>query len=114
MRDAGALLLNQSVLLRGVNDDVEVLAALSERLFEVGVLPYYLHQLDRVAGAAHFEVDDTSARRLHVGVAVAAARVPGAAAGAGNRGCAGKDSAVMALTARASGIVLSYSSQVIE
>ena len=65
LRETGALLLNQSVLLRGVNDDVDVLAALSDRLFEVGVLPYYLHQLDRVAGVAHFEVDDTSARRLH-------------------------------------------------
>ncbi|MCU0934702.1 MAG: EF-P beta-lysylation protein EpmB [Gammaproteobacteria bacterium] len=61
---AGATLLNQSVLLRGVNDDAEVLAALSERLFEAGILPYYLHQLDRVQGAAHFQVDDTRARAL--------------------------------------------------
>ena len=50
------------MLLRGVNDDVEALAALSERSFAAGVLPYYLHQLDRVAGAAHFEVDDATAR----------------------------------------------------
>jgi EF-P beta-lysylation protein EpmB len=64
LRDSGAVLLNQSVLLRGVNDDVSVLADLSERLFDCGVLPYYLHQLDRVAGAAHFEVDDTRARDL--------------------------------------------------
>ena len=64
LRDSGALLLNQSVLLRGVNDDAPVLADLSERLFDCGVLPYYLHQLDRVAGAAHFEVDDTRAREL--------------------------------------------------
>ena len=64
LRDAGALLLNQSVLLRGVNDDVETLAALSERLFACGVLPYYLHQLDRVHGAAHFEVDDIRAEAL--------------------------------------------------
>jgi EF-P beta-lysylation protein EpmB len=64
LADAGATLLNQSVLLRGVNDDVDVLAALSERLFACGVLPYYLHQLDRVAGAAHFEVDELLAAAL--------------------------------------------------
>ncbi len=64
LRGAGASLLNQSVLLRGINDSVDTLAALSERLFVVGVLPYYLHQLDRVAGAAHFGVDDTRAREL--------------------------------------------------
>jgi len=64
LRDSGAVLLNQAVLLRGVNDDVSVLADLSEHLFDCGVLPYYLHQLDRVAGAAHFEVDDTRAREL--------------------------------------------------
>jgi EF-P beta-lysylation protein EpmB len=57
-------LLNQAVLLRGVNDDVNVLAALSERLFESRVLPYYLHQLDRVQGAQHFEVSDTRAIKL--------------------------------------------------
>ena len=53
---AGVLTLNQAVLLRGVNDSLEVLAELSERLVDLGVMPYYLHQLDRVAGAAHFEV----------------------------------------------------------
>ena len=57
-------LFNQAVLLRGVNDNVKVLAALSERLFESHVLPYYLHQLDRVQGAQHFEVSDTQAMRL--------------------------------------------------
>lgn len=56
--------LNQTVLLRGVNDDVTSLSLLSERLFEVGVLPYYLHQLDRVAGAAHFEVSEEIGRAL--------------------------------------------------
>ena len=61
----GAVLLNQSVLLAGVNDDTDVLAALSRRLLACGVLPYYLHQLDRVAGAAHFAVDDARARDLH-------------------------------------------------
>ncbi len=67
-------LLNQSVLLRGVNDDVDALAALSERLFACGVLPYYLHLLDRVAGAAHFEVDEHAGRQL---VAALRARLPG-------------------------------------
>ncbi|WP_295538346.1 EF-P beta-lysylation protein EpmB [uncultured Thiohalocapsa sp.] len=62
--EAGVTLLNQSVLLRGVNDDADCLTALSERLFDCGVLPYYLHQLDPVAGAAHFAVDDARARTL--------------------------------------------------
>lgn len=65
LRGAGAMLLNQSVLLAGVNDDVVMLAELSERLAAIGVLPYYLHQLDRVAGAAHFAVDDERALALH-------------------------------------------------
>lgn len=51
-------ILNQAVLLRGVNDDADVLAELSERLFALGVLPYYLHQLDRVSGTAHFELPE--------------------------------------------------------
>jgi L-lysine 2,3-aminomutase len=65
LRSTGALLLNQAVLLRGVNDSVEALAALSERGHTAGVLPYYLHQLDRVEGAAHFEVPDARAIELH-------------------------------------------------
>ncbi len=65
LREAGFLLLNQTVLLRGVNDSVDALAALSERGFAAGVLPYYLHQLDAVAGAAHFAVSDQRARALH-------------------------------------------------
>ena len=56
LKTAGVTLLNQSVLLRGVNDDVESLVSLSNRLLDVGVLPYYLHQLDRVTGVGHFEV----------------------------------------------------------
>jgi EF-P beta-lysylation protein EpmB len=64
LREAGATLLNQSVLLRGINDDAGTLADLSERLFAFGVLPYYLHQLDRVRGTAHFEVPDARAREL--------------------------------------------------
>ncbi len=61
---AGVTLLNQSVLLRGVNDATDALCTLSRRLFAAGVLPYYLHQLDPVAGAAHFSVDDARAREL--------------------------------------------------
>jgi len=53
---AGVVLLNQSVLLRGVNDDTETMVELCERLVDLRVVPYYLHQLDRVVGAAHFEV----------------------------------------------------------
>ncbi len=64
LRGAGVTLLNQSVLLRGINDDADVLTELSERLFAAGVLPYYLHQLDRVQGTAHFEVDDARALNL--------------------------------------------------
>lgn len=71
---SGARLLNQSVLLKSVNDSVEALADLSEALFAAGVLPYYLHLLDRVQGAAHFEVDIGTARRLAGGLA---ARLPG-------------------------------------
>ncbi|WLA11041.1 EF-P beta-lysylation protein EpmB [Xanthomonas translucens] len=69
LRGSGAHLLNQAVLLRGVNDSVAALAALSERSFAAGVLPYYLHQLDRVEGVAHFEVDDATARALHQALA---------------------------------------------
>ena len=64
LREAGVLLLTQTVLLRGVNDSFERLAALSERAVDCGVLPYYLHQLDRVAGAAHFEVEPERGRAL--------------------------------------------------
>lgn len=74
LRGVGVTLLNQAVLLRGVNDSVEALAELSLRGFDAGVLPYYLHQLDRVAGAAHFEVDDARALALHAALAV---RLPG-------------------------------------
>ena len=74
LRATGATLLNQAVLLRGVNDSVDALAGLCERGFQAGVLPYYLHQLDRVAGAAHFEIDDARAVTLH---AQLAARLPG-------------------------------------
>jgi len=59
-----AILLNQSVLLAGVNDSADVLAALSERLVDLGVVPYYLHLLDRVRGTAHFEVGEERATAL--------------------------------------------------
>lgn len=59
--EAGITLLNQSVLLRGINNDARVLAELSERLFAARVLPYYLHQLDKVKGASHFAVTDADA-----------------------------------------------------
>ncbi|MDZ7686624.1 MAG: EF-P beta-lysylation protein EpmB [Gammaproteobacteria bacterium] len=64
LRSTGMTLLNQSVLLAGVNDNAAALAALSRRLFAAGVLPYYLHMLDPVAGAAHFDVDESTAVRL--------------------------------------------------
>jgi EF-P beta-lysylation protein EpmB len=64
LRKIGIPVLNQSVLLRGVNDDTGRLADLSEALFQCGVLPYYLHLLDRVAGAAHFDVDEAVALQL--------------------------------------------------
>lgn len=74
LQGSGATLLNQAVLLRGVNDDAYTLAALCERLFEARTLPYYLHQLDRVAGAAHFDVPDAEALALQRDLM---ARLPG-------------------------------------
>ncbi len=62
---APAIVLNQAVLLAGVNDSADVLRALSERLVELGVVPYYLHLLDRVRGAAHFDVPEPLAIELH-------------------------------------------------
>lgn len=61
---SGIALLNQSVLLRGVNDRAADLIVLSERLFENGVMPYYLHLLDKVSGAGHFEVGESEALEL--------------------------------------------------
>ncbi len=58
---AGVTLFNQSVLLRGVNDDPDTLAELSETLFAAGVTPYYLHLLDPVRGTAHFAVKESAA-----------------------------------------------------
>ena len=64
LRRAGMMLLNQAVLLKGVNDRIEDQLALSEALGDHGVMPYYLHVLDHVKGAQHFHVDDETARRL--------------------------------------------------
>ena len=64
LKQAGVTLLNQSVLLRGINDSAATLTRLSEALFSAGVLPYYLHQLDRVQGTAHFEVNDATAKTI--------------------------------------------------
>jgi L-lysine 2,3-aminomutase len=74
LRDAGVTVLNQSVLLRGVNDEADALVALSERLFACGVMPYYLHALDQVAGSRHFLVDDVHSAEL---MRLVAARLPG-------------------------------------
>ncbi len=63
--EAGVTLLNQSVLLKEVNDQVETLCNLSEALFAARVLPYYLHLLDKVQGAAHFDISEARARSLH-------------------------------------------------
>lgn len=62
---SGITLLNQSVLLRGVNDDCGTLETLSHSLFKAGILPYYLHQLDRVRGAVHFEVVPDVAKSIY-------------------------------------------------
>lgn len=74
LSSAGVTLLNQSVLLKGVNDRVEALADLSEALFETQVLPYYLHVLDKVRGAAHFDLPEARALQLHRDLT---ARLPG-------------------------------------
>lgn len=64
-KDAGITLLNQGVLLKGVNDDVSSLVALSEALFKANILPYYLFLLDKVQGAAHFDIPEWQAQQLH-------------------------------------------------
>ena len=64
LKKAGVTLLNQTVLLKGINDVVRTLADLSRALFDAGVLPYYLHVLDRVTGAAHFDLPEQRAREI--------------------------------------------------
>jgi KamA family protein len=66
LKKIGVTLLNQSVLLSGVNDNVDVLEQLSQKLFKQGVLPYYLHLPDKVAGTAHFDVPFEQAKQLHL------------------------------------------------
>jgi len=61
LREARIPLFNQSVLLKGVNDHVDILAELSEKLFDTGIQPYYLHMFDQVQGAAHFDVNEQQA-----------------------------------------------------
>jgi EF-P beta-lysylation protein EpmB len=74
VRQAGITLLNQTVLLKGINDNCDALIALSERLFESGTLPYYLHLLDHVNGAAHFDLAEYRAQKLY---AELTSRLPG-------------------------------------
>ncbi len=64
LQEFGVLVLNQSVLLKGINDSVQALINLSERLVENNVMPYYLHLLDPVAGAAHYDVPIEQAQKL--------------------------------------------------
>ncbi len=59
--DARIPIFNQSVLLKGVNDNAEALIELSEKMFDSGIIPYYLHLFDRVQGAAHFDVSEEKA-----------------------------------------------------
>jgi EF-P beta-lysylation protein EpmB len=65
LSQAGIALLNQSVLLKDVNDDADILVSLSETLFDAGILPYYLHVLDKVQGAAHFDLSHARGTQLH-------------------------------------------------
>lgn len=74
MRSLGITLLNQAVLLKGINDQADALVELSQRLFHWGVLPYYLHLLDKVAGAHHFDIETEDALALH---AELKSRLPG-------------------------------------
>ena len=57
--------LNQTVFLRGINDNIQTLVELSERLFDCGVMPYYLHLLDKVKGASHFDMAEADAVSLY-------------------------------------------------
>lgn len=71
---SGITTLNQSVLLRGINDNADTLTELSERLINVGVIPYYLHQLDLVQGTTHFQVDESAGQSI---LAELRTRLPG-------------------------------------
>ena len=65
LKNVGVTLLNQSVLLKNINDDAYILKTLSEKLFRIGILPYYLHLLDKVEGASHFYINDESAAGIY-------------------------------------------------
>ncbi|MDP8162079.1 EF-P beta-lysylation protein EpmB [Pasteurella skyensis] len=65
LRESNVTLLNQSVLLKGVNDDADILKALNDKLFAASILPYYLHVLDKVEGASHFYIDDNQAFKIY-------------------------------------------------
>lgn len=65
LHQAGITLLNQAVLLKGINDDADCLATLSERLFSVNIMPYYLNLLDKVKGAEHFDINEDAARAIY-------------------------------------------------
>ncbi len=65
LKQSNVILLNQSVLLRHINDDADILAGLSHALFLQGVLPYYLHKLDKVKGTSHFDVSLARAQKIH-------------------------------------------------
>ena len=68
LRQAGVTVLNQAVLLKGVNDTADTQAQLNEKVFAAGIMPYYLHLLDKVQGAAHFDIDVEQAREIMAGV----------------------------------------------
>jgi L-lysine 2,3-aminomutase len=74
LRNAGVSLLNQSVLLHRVNDSAKTLIELSHKLHDSGVMPYYLHLLDKTRGAMHFEVDQSTAVQI---IAEMRASLPG-------------------------------------
>lgn len=74
LSNVGVQVLNQGVLLKGINDNADTLTQLSEKLFDAGILPYYLFLLDKVSGTSHFEVDETRAKKL---IKAMAAQLPG-------------------------------------
>lgn len=65
LKQAGVVLLNQSVLLKNINDDAQILKQLSDKLFSINILPYYLHLLDKVEGASHFYIEDEKALNIY-------------------------------------------------
>ena len=73
LRNIGIPLYAQTVLLKNINDNADTLADLCTALIRHGIQPYYLHQLDRVTGSAHFETHETEGKRIHAELAL---RVP--------------------------------------